>query len=391
MIYSSSVDPIAPEAPLRLLLAPSAYYPNIGGIEELTRQLADHLRTRGHHVSVLTNRWPSELSRAETLGGTAVERLEFPLPSASTLGLGRFLTLAPRCATDTVRTIRRLEPDVIHVIGAGPPSVFIASLAPFLPGRIVFTAQGELEFDSHGDFERSATLRFGLRLILGRAHVVTACSAYVLRRLAKVGRIRSRAVVVPNGVDPDEFAACDPETTFGDYVLGVGRLVPQKGFDVLLKAFASVPGDRVQLVLAGDGFERQRLERQAARLQLETRTHFLGSVGRNRLGQLLRGATVFALASRAEPFGIALLEAMAAGVPTVATAAGGIPEFAEDGKNTILVQPDRADQLASALGQLLRDEDLRLKIASGGLETSRRLNWTTLTHSYEEVYASALG
>src|SRR5947209_19478670 len=88
---SASTPAVTPQRPLRVLLAPSAYYPHVGGIEELTRQLALALRVRGHEVSVLTNRWPPGVSASETLDAIEVTRLTFPLPSASPLAAGRFL------------------------------------------------------------------------------------------------------------------------------------------------------------------------------------------------------------------------------------------------------------------------------------------------------------
>ena len=114
------------------------------------------------------------------------------------------------------------------------------------------------------------------------------------------------ATVIPNGVDPEEFAQnSDAEIGFEPYVLAVGRLVPQKGFDVLLDAFAMIQLPGVNLVIAGDGFEREALARRAAHLGIVDRVHLLGTVERRRLSALMRGAEVFAFPSRGEPFGIA--------------------------------------------------------------------------------------
>jgi glycogen synthase len=238
---------------MRIMLAPSAYYPHVGGIEELTRQLALTLESRGHDVSVLTNRWPAGVARHEVLGGVDVTRLAFPLPAARPRNAARFLVAAPGAALALLRHLRGRKPDVIHIIGAGPQSVYIGALAPLLHARLVFTAQGEFTFDAHNVFERSATMRAGLRRVLRRADAVTACSAYVLESLTTLGTIRTDTIVIPNGVNTDDFASSPRQLSERPYVLAVGRLVPQKGFDVLVEALAYPDLTQLDLVVAGDG------------------------------------------------------------------------------------------------------------------------------------------
>jgi glycogen(starch) synthase len=380
---------VTPPRALRVLLTPSAYYPHVGGIEELTRQLALALKRRGHEVSVLTNRWPAGVSQSETLDSIEITRLAFPLPAARPLAAARFLTTAVPAVRALLRHVGRWQPDVVHVVGAGPPSAYFAALRSQVSARLVFTGQGELTFDADGVFERSATLRAGLRRILRQADVVTACSAYVLRDLEAFGVIHGPTHVVPNGVEPDDFAITTPSPDgLGRYVLAIGRLVPQKGFDVLVEAFKSDALRDLTLVLAGDGPERGKLESRAADLGLATRVRFLGSVERSRLPALLGGAVAFAFPSRGEAFGIALLEAMAAGVPAVAATSGGVPEFAHDGENALLVPPDNPTALAEGLARLVADAQLRERLSCGGRKTAADLAWSELAYRYEQIYVA---
>jgi glycogen(starch) synthase len=385
-----ALNPKPPKRPLRILLMPSAYYPHVGGIEELTRQMVLALRARGHEAAVLTNRWPEGVQPSEVLDGISVTRLRFPLPAKRPLPAARFMLAAPGAALALLRFVRRWRPDVVHVVGAGPQSVYIAGLGAVIGAKVVFTAQGELTFDAHGVFESSASLRAGLRRMLRNADAVTACSAFVLRDLERFENVGGASQVIPNGVDPDEFADAVPERGFGAYVLAVGRLVPQKGFDVLVTAFASESLSALNLVIAGGGFEQTRLEALASELGISSRVHIVGSVDRSRLAQLLRGAQAFAFPSRGEAFGIALLEAMAAGVASVAAAAGGVPELARDGENALVVQPDDAEALASALARLTRDERVRRRLIAGGRATAAELAWTRVAGQYEDVYRSVL-
>jgi glycogen(starch) synthase len=265
-------------------------------------------------------------------------------------------------------------------------------LANHLGAPLIFTTQGELSFDAHQAFERSATLRAGLRRTVRQARVVTACSAFALRDLKALIEPSCPCLVIPNGVDPEEFAHVSAtEDGLQPYILAVGRLVPQKGFDVLLDAFARTELLRVNLVIAGDGFEREALARCITDLGIVDRVYLLGAVGRDRLVALMQRASAFALPSRGEAFGIALLEAMAAGVPAVAAAAGGVPEFARDGENALIVPPENPDALAAALVRLITDGELRARLCAGGRQTARELAWVRIAKRYEVVYHESLG
>lgn len=372
---------------LRVLLLPSAYYPHVGGIEEVTRQLALQLAAQGHEAEVATNRWPEGTVAREILDGVCVRRFRFALPEHSLRGAARFFWTAPRSAFEFVRLVRRF--DILHVVGAGPNAVYAAALQPLLGARIVVTLHGEFRADPHRSFERSSSLRYGLRRLLARADAVTACSRFVLDELQRGGlAARADAEVIPNGVNLDEF---DQGTDEG-YVLTAGRLVEQKGLDTLVRAYAAAApslGGR-KLVLAGDGPERGRLESLAGSLGLNGNVVFLGSVGRDRVAELLRGADVFAFPSRYEAFGVALLEAMAAGVPVVAARAGGIPEFAVDGENALLVPPDDEHALAAALTRLAGDKELAGRLAVGARAQAERHAWETVAARYESVYRRVL-
>ena len=112
-----------------MLLAPSAYYPQVGGIEELTRQLALALQARGHETAVLTNRWPDGLVESEVLGGVEVTRLRFPLPAVRLATAARFIIEAPSATRAVTHHVRNWRAEVVHVIGAGPQSVYLGMLA----------------------------------------------------------------------------------------------------------------------------------------------------------------------------------------------------------------------------------------------------------------------
>ncbi|MGH9050285.1 MAG: glycosyltransferase, partial [Acidimicrobiia bacterium] len=212
------------------------------------------------------------------------------------------------------------------------------------------------------------------RHVLRGATGVVAAGTYPAREAARTADVKLRGVVIPPGVDVDRFRplgaderACararfglDPERPV---VLGVSRLVPRKGFDVLLEAVAGLDPS-VQVVVAGDGRDRRRLETRARRLGLAARARFLGRVADDLLPDLYGCADVFAMPCRdrwagleAEGFGIVFLEAAACGVPAVAGRSGGAHEAVADGETGIVVAPRDVGALRGALAALLHDPE----------------------------------
>jgi glycosyltransferase involved in cell wall biosynthesis len=147
--------------------------------------------------------------------------------------------------------------------------------------------------------------------------------------------------------------------------LALGRLHPNKGFDVLLAALAQAP--RFHLWLAGEGPDRAALEAQVQTLGIQERVHFLG--WRQDIPALLAAADIFVCSSRIEPLGNVVIEAWAAGTPVVSAAAAGPRELIEDGETGLLVPVDNAKALARAMQGLIDDADLRAHFKQAGRKT----------------------
>ncbi|HVS85362.1 MAG TPA: glycosyltransferase family 4 protein [Gaiellaceae bacterium] len=378
--------------PRRLLLVPSAYHPNVGGIEEVTRRLARGFRARGAEVLVVTNRWPDSTASSEEVEGIPVRRIGFHLPAASARSLARMGLRAPGSAGGFVRLVRSFRPHVLQIVGAGPNAAYVAALRPLLRTRVVLGTHGELSGDAHDVFRRSSTLRLALRALCRSADAVTAPSRFTLEELRDAYTVRGAAEVIPNGVDVGELAGAEPRTDLGPYVLSVGRLVPQKGFDVALRSFRELRSSHGshRLVLAGEGPARPHLEREIERLGLQGAVVLLGSVGRDALPGLYAGAAAVVLASRREAFGLAALEAMAAGAPLVATTVGGIPEFAPDGEAALLVPPDDPAALAAALRRALDDSELRERLTANASRQAASYSWERVVDRHEALYERVL-
>lgn len=179
----------------------------------------------------------------------------------------------------------------------------------------------------------------------------------------------NRMHIVHCGVDPAQFRPVRHSGP-GRRLLFVGRFTAEKGLRILLEAFAMLCRryPNLELNLAGDGPERAAMEDRARSLGIENEVRFLGFQSQAQVRELLARTDVFALASFAEGVPVVLMEAMAAGVPVVATQIAGIPELVEDGDSGFLVPPGDAKSLADRIGQLLDDPALRNRLAQSARE-----------------------
>jgi glycosyltransferase involved in cell wall biosynthesis len=175
--------------------------------------------------------------------------------------------------------------------------------------------------------------------------------------------------IVHCGVDPTLFEV-KKHSSRGKRMLFVGRLAAAKGLPILLEAVAKVEG--ATLDIAGDGPDRSMIEDKVRSLALSDRVRFLGYQSQPQVLELLKRTDVFVLSSFAEGVPVVLMEAMAAGVPVVATRIAGIPELVRDEHNGLLVPPGDVDSFANAIRRLLDDPDLRNRFAAAGREQIER-------------------
>jgi glycosyltransferase involved in cell wall biosynthesis len=312
-----------------------------------------------------------------------VDRLASRRPSARAHVLPPVRTkldLAPFAAH--VQALRRIRPDILHANLTTPASCRHALLAATLVPRVRTVAVEQLPYPLAGRLQRALKRFISRRLA---AHVaVGERAARQVEELAGLapGSVRS----IPNGV-PDAVLELLPRPFEGPTVGSVGRLDQQKGYDVLLRALASLPD--AALVLVGDGPERGALEAIAGDLGLGDRVRFAGWQAEPR--RHLTTFDVFALPSRFEGFPLAIVEAMLARLPVVATAVGSVPEAVREGRTGLLVPPDDPEALAAALRRALGDASLRLRLGENGRELAlERFTAAAMARSFEQVYAEIL-
>lgn len=379
---------------MRIVLFPSAYAPAVGGVEELTRQLVEHLTFAGDQVEVWTNRHPAALPERETIGGALVRRFDLPLPRMDLLELTRFPMTAALAYRRLEHAVRKTLPDVVHVQCFSSNGVYGAAVTARLQTPFVVTLQGETVMDDHDVYDRSRVLPAALRRSLRRATCVTACSHFVLGDAhRRFGLPEGAGCVIPNGVD---LTSREPHIAmtlpFQRFVFALGRVVDKKGFDLLLQAFDRIAVEHpdVGLVIGGDGAAKPQLAALVQRFELNSRVMLPGTLSRGEVAWAMDNASVFVLPSRVEPFGIVVLEALRAGVPTVVSSRGGASEIVRHDREGLVVDPHNVGELAAAITRLLSEEKLRQRLAVAAVDRAKDFAWEGIAEQYRMTYRRAI-
>jgi len=378
---------------MKILLWPSSFAPNIGGVERVTATVARLLQAGGHEAVVLTTRWPKPLPRDEVIGGIHVSRLDFPLPARNVGSTVRFAASVLPALLRLNRMVSSFAPDVIHVHCVSGQAMY-RMLAPAVRGcPMVVTLHGEQHGDAEAVFQRSPLLRWLLRRTLAQAAAITACSTPVLdAAVALLTESPTLATVVPNGIEiPAILAARQPETLISCDVFAAGRLNDVKGFDQLIRAIAKLRTDGVEVsaVIAGDGPERGRLEALVARLGLGESVEFLGWIDQDDIGPRIRAARVVVVPSRYEAFSLVAAEAMANAIPVAAFDVGGVSEVV--GGAGLTVPAGNVAALAAAIGRIIGDNQFAEGLGRAGRQRARsRFDWEQVVDDYLDIYQSVL-
>jgi len=216
------------------------------------------------------------------------------------------------------------------------------------------------------------------------ADTIQAISTFLADRARKYGFAKT-IHVIPNGVDIAHFTRplTNPPSPMPT-VITVSRLVEKNGIDTLIQAMQFVEG---QLLILGIGDQENKLRQLASSLSLQNRVSFVGHVDHRQLPGYLHQADVFVRPSRSEGLGSAFLEAMAAGLPIVATPVGGIIDFLEDDKTGLFCQVNNPRSVADAINRLLADKQLRENIAmNGSALVSERYDWNLIAQQIKKVF-----
>src|SRR5579872_278373 len=357
----------------RLLLVVDSL--DVGGAEWHVVELAGALRRRGRDVEV-----------ACSAGGELEPRLEAAGIRVHVLGACRVRRrTSPVYAWRLRRLVTAREVELVHAhVFASEVAAALAVAGMGIP--LVVTAHSEACW-------MGPASRRWLDLIRRRAdHVIAVTSGLAQRALARGWGGGNVSLVATAVARATAVAASSMRRDGhgGAHIGVVGRLVPEKGIDVLLEAAALLTNrfENLRVSIVGDGPERLRLERQAGRLGLDRTVCFLGT--RLDVPRLMPRFEVLAVPSRSEGAPRVVLEAMAAGVPVVASAAGGIPEQIVAGRGGILVPPGNVSALAGALATVLSQPQLAERLGEAGRAEAEARDFDATMDTVESIYRGAV-
>jgi glycosyltransferase involved in cell wall biosynthesis len=362
---------------MRVLLC---HQPTDGGVGRHIGDLIDGLTDAGHEVIVCSPALPAGVASA--VRHVPLDLRRAVAPRADLAALVRF-----------VGVLREVGPDLIHAHSSKAGA--IARLARFARPRtaVVYTPHG---YAFAGHFSRSSerlvykAIERALSPLASRVTCVCEAEARLARSVGPRGRVR----VVHNGIATPAPGEADPLVAGlrerGPVIGALTLLRPGKGLETLLAAAPSLLERHpdAQLAIVGEGPDLEALREQARALGVAGAVHFLGPTS-DPIGAL-RGMQVFVHPSWAEAFPYVILEAMALGLPIVASDVGGIGEAIVQGESGLLTPPRSEQALARALIELLSDRDRAARLGQGALERATRFTREAMIERLSSVYAEVL-
>ncbi|HKV55881.1 MAG TPA: glycosyltransferase family 4 protein [Candidatus Binataceae bacterium] len=371
---------------MRIALLVDAFR-SLGGIEEIVDYLSAEFIRSGHQVTIVST--PYFETGCERRPRTTAECLYFEIPSRKPVSLRHLerIVKQPR-ALEFTEYLGRERPDVVnsHIWQWDKfPTIASACRSAGVP------------FVQSFDTDEWGRGKLGVRALraLDSAAAFTVLSGAVRNNLSGLIPAIANAHLITGGVDCTAAEAAPAHHEAYPYIFSAARLdLKHKAIDILIDAFAKISNELsdLRLLIAGDGPDRGAIEARAHTAGLAERIVMLGALSHEELWSFYKGARIFAMPSRqGEAMGLVFLEAMACGIPVIATRSGGVSEVVCDGQTGILTTPDDTGELAAALLRLMHDPARALEMGLKAKSVAAsEYSWTAVAQQYLQVYSSCL-
>ena len=378
---------------LNILLTTDYFPPHVGGgVEQVTYHVAEELVRRGHQVAVVTLN-TCNASKMENLNGIHVYR-------ASPIELTNILGIQSSISTEVVQLMREVclkeQTNVVHANNMYFCTTIAAclNLKPLGIPLVTTLHIGSIsELGGIAHYAAALYERSIGRWILRKSNHVVAVSEAVKMYAETLGVDSCKVSVVPNAVDTLTFRPFSREDAPDGVVrVGfIGRLISNKGAQYLVEAAPQILHEfsNVQFHVAGDGPMLRELEHRVKQLGVEDSFRFLGTVPSN--VEFIQSCDILVRPSLTDGMPLTVLEAMACGVPNVATRIGGTPEILHDADTGYLVEPKNVGELVSRISKLVADPELRTRMgcrARGFVE--KYYSWDQVGRQLSAIYEGAL-
>ena len=367
---------------MRLLLINSEYPPIGGGAGNASAHIAVQLEKMGHNVAVVTSRFGS-LAHQEAQGNLTVYRIPSLRARQDRSNPLEQILFILAASFWTVRWLPRFKPHVTLAF-FGVPSGAVAWLLKRIYGipYIVSLRGGDVPGFRPYDFRHYHRLIASFLRIIWKHAAAVVANSNGLRLLANAFDSRFDIPVIPNGVDLGWYTTAERDWS-SPRLLSVGRIVHQKGLDLAMRALGGLKELSWEWRIAGDGPQMEVLQSLAKELGIDQRVTFLGWQSREQLMNCYQEANVFLFPSRHEGMPNAMLEAMASGLPVVASCIAGSEELVVDGKTGYLVASEDVEALREALKTILTSPTLRQQMGSASRQhAEENYSWESTARQY---------
>lgn len=363
-------------AELKVLLQVNADRSRAGGVQSVARGLQQHLRRSGHSVRCS---WSAGSEGAVEDDTESIDSLHVRPDGTSWRRPFHFPSLIR-----TARLLARFRPDVVNLHYASSTACYFVLLRNLFNYRIVMSCHGSdiLKPLPHDDAHLDAMLK--------AADAITVVSPELTDKIAERGLDHAEVHYLPNGVDTEFWKPSESElgSAKGNedlHIVTAGRLEKVKGYDLLIESFAKVRerNPHARLSIFGEGSQEPDLRQRIAALDLEEAVDLPGVKPREELRESFRDADMFVLSSRSEGMPLVLMEAMASGLPCVATDVGSVALLG--GSVVDLVEPEDAGALSEAMISLGSNPCLREKLGVQGRRQAQQFSSSDTMRKYEEV------
>ena len=359
-----------------MLLVSNDFPPKVGGIQNYLYELVKRLPFENTKVITTKYNGAKEFDREQSFDIERYSKILWP---------------TPKLIHHINKTIDKLNSEIVFIDPALPTGLIASHLRDITKCLIVHGA----EITTPGKIFPTKLL---LRQEMKSIDIVLSAGTYAAQQLANVVNGDINYLRIPPGVDVNRFSIPDTNEklqaqislreTLGisvnsKIVVSISRLVPRKGFDVLINAISKTDED-LNVVIVGKGRDEKRLKDLAIKKGVEDRIHFLGSVSDSDLRMVLHGSDIFAMLCRdrwkgleAEGFGIVFLEAQSCGLPVIVGDSGGSSESLIEGETGFCIDPKSENELINKLNILLSDNELASQMGIKGREFVEK------NHSYD--------
>ena len=363
---------------MRVIYWTELFWPHIGGVEIFSKQLISALQKRGHEIVVITSRSEQASAGEDMVDGIKIYRLPFQQAI-----IRRDLKPVHEITEQVLALFRQSRPHLVH-INSSQPSIFFYHLA-----RTAYTIPTIFTIHEPPAVNINGANSLAIRTMQAADWVVAVSQATLDQARQLAPEINARSSLIYNGLEmpslPVTSLPFDPPS-----LLCMGRLIPEKGFDIAIRSLHIIHEvfPSLHLVIAGEGQSRGQLEMLVEELGLGNSVEFIGWCAPENIPGLINAATIVLMPSRwQEPFGLVALQAAQMGRPVIASQTGGLPEVVADNETGLLFEKENSTKLARQVVNLLQHPEIAIQLGSSARKRAQqKFGMEEAAAAYDALY-----